>query len=740
MKRRLIRPDLTSRSLLPYDLPVLDSIVMQGLWTLVTDESGRFEPESSGESAGSRVIVLGGLLCPGDASELDMKWTGQLKRLCAQLGLTYPPHTTDLQEHHRDAILEAACVAATEAAGRWIFLAHALRDHGNNDIVLYARMLGELIDFAARLLVRQGGHKLDVRPAQRSVPLLPAEALRAESLGLERGARDTDGRVRVRTTAEAEVRQALEALRREAPGLLPLPPELNSVEVLSAAGRVAHAGVQFADAGCNRVFRCLSQRDEVDADEISKLFSGSRFGLVGRDALRRLRAVDRSFRMTPTDLVSAAREIQRSTAVERAGHPAIQAASQELLNEFWSSTIDMLGGRADQSVAQALFSMADLHLAAKTGSYEGVWNALAEGWSSDGPLASRLRTSVRDRELAARLWRVTLECANHRGDVAAAERAEREFAELLRQGHSLVLLAEWLVVSNLSAVRLQNGLPTASQDHDVVIKKLQESVKNQVAAADAAGEVLQLAMSASPTPPVGPDDADEARLWSALGTAPSWSSPDRERGRHYGTAARSLGFIGDLERARELGLRARGFFSDSPMDLRFNASVLARIELERARLDKKSAPQPLLLAAMKLAGCGDLEDPGACASAVQRNPAMRFALDLVLRQLLWTEAEPRQLEKWRRALKRDGSDSLLYALSAPELRTHPSELIARHAGELLEGEAAATKWFELSLAISGASALGSTLYRFGEFTRLLLAPTKGEGPHGCVTNPSFEYR
>jgi hypothetical protein len=719
---------------------VLNSIVMQGIWTLVTDESGRFEPESAGETAGSRVIVLGGLLCPGEASELDLRWTRQLKGLCTALGLTYPPHATDLQEQHREAILAAACAAVAEAGGRWIFLAHSLPDQGNNDIVLYARMLGELIDFAARFLVRHGGHKLDIRPAQRSVPLLPAEAQRAEALGLERGARDSDGRVRVRTTAEAEVRQALEALRREPAGILPLPPELKSVEVLSAAGRIAHAGVQFADAGCNRLFRSLSQSNEVEAGEIRALFPGSLFTLVGRDALRRLRAVDRSFRTTPTDLVSAAREIQRSTAAERAVHPAVQAASHEVLNEFWSSTIDILANRAEQSVAQALFSMADLHLAAKTGSYEGVWTALSDGWSSDGPLATRLRSSVRDRELAARLWRVTLECSNHRGDVAAAERAEREFADVLRQGHSLVLLAEWQIVSNLSAVRLQNGLPTGTQDHDTVFKKIKDSVSSQVAAADAAGEVLQLAMSAPPTPPVGPENVDEARLWGALGITPSWSSPDRERGRHYGTAARSLGFIGDLDRARDLCLRARSFFSDSPMDLRFNASVLARVELERARLGKKRAPQPLLLAAMKLAGCNELEDPGACASAVQRNPGVRFALDLVLRQLLWTDADARQLEKWKRALKRDGSDSLLNALSAPELHTHPSELIARHAAELLEGDAAASNWFELSLAISDASAPGSTLRRFGEFTRQLQATAKYVGPHGCVTNPSFEYR
>jgi len=59
---------LTRRSLLSSVLTMLDSILMQGLWTLVTDESGRFEPESSGETAGSRVIVLGGLLCPGVAA------------------------------------------------------------------------------------------------------------------------------------------------------------------------------------------------------------------------------------------------------------------------------------------------------------------------------------------------------------------------------------------------------------------------------------------------------------------------------------------------------------------------------------------------------------------------------------------------------------------------------------------------------------------------------------------------
>jgi hypothetical protein len=713
---------------------------VQGIWTLAIDESGRFEPGSTGESADREHIVLGGVLCPGDATSLDGRWSATLSKKCRELGISYPPHATELRSQLRDELATVACSELATANGEWVFIADAIGERGN-DVVLYARMLGELVDLAARLVARRGGHKLDVRPAQRTVPLLPADATRAAALGLERMDSHEDGRVYVRTTAVAEVRQALESLRREAPGLLPQPPALESVEVIAASRGKAHAAVQFADVGSNRV-RAILGRPSARLDDLLAAFPGTALTLVGRDALRRFRAVDRCIRGTPIDVVSAARELYRATSSERATHVAIQESSKVALEWLWKSSLDLLSTKAEpstsQSIAHALYSGAELHLSSKSGSYEGLWHALDEAWAGDSALASGLRQRLTDRELAARLWRVTLECANHRGDVATAVRAEGAFESIVSQGASLALLAERLLVVNLASVALQNSLPAPLEAHAEITSSLRENIETQVAAADLAGDVLALAISTPapvPTPSIPPA---EQRLWKALGDVPKWAAPDRERGRHYGTAARSLAFLADLDRARNLCIKARLFFSESPFDLRFNAAVLARIELERARISPRRDPQPLLTAALDLAGCSELDDPGACASLVQRTPATRFALDLVLRKLLWTVVEARERDRWTRALEREGPNSLLHALSTPELHTHPTELIGRHAAELLGPGAGASRWLALSVAVSNAAPDGSTIRRFGEFTaRVFESPT---GPVGCVTNPSFEYR
>jgi hypothetical protein len=97
-------------------------------------------------------------------------------------------------------------------------------------------------------------------------------------------------------------------------------------------------------------------------------------------------------------------------------------------------------------------------------------------------------------------------------------------------------------------------------------------------------------------------------------------------------------------------------------------------------------------------------------------------------------------------LRDDSSSSLFRALGSGSLRTHPSELIARHAGEWLRSSAAARsgdrRWFELSLSICNESPADSTLRRLSIFTqRLETDPSfTREGPRNALLNPSFEYR
>ncbi|MCE7894058.1 MAG: hypothetical protein DYH12_30895, partial [Sorangiineae bacterium PRO1] len=94
---------------------------------------------------------------------------------------------------------------------------------------------------------------------------------------------------------------------------------------------------------------------------------------------------------------------------------------------------------------------------------------------------------------------------------------------------------------------------------------------------------------------------------------------------------------------------------------------------------------------------------------------------------------------WREHLA-EGRDSVLFKALALRHRTHPSELLARHAAELSEGAARAA-WLALSLELTDAAPEGSTLRRFSAFTRGLQggAPV-AEAVAGSELAPTFEYR
>jgi hypothetical protein len=563
----------------------------------------------------------------------------------------------------------------------------------------------------------------------------------------------------VRTLAEIETRQALDALTREPAGALPAWPDLASIEVVSAKSPESHPGIAFADLGCHWIYTTL--RDAPDTS-LDTLFTPLRTPdapaplLAARFALRSLRALDRALREIPADLVRASRTLavlEGDTAADRdklSPYRAVREGSVHLGRELWSTAVSRLAATAPPArarIARALASHADAHLAAKTGDYEGTWRALHEGWAGDTPLARNTREAVSDRELAAQLWRVTMECANHRGDVAAAQNAAASTERMFRRGLSLALLAERLRVRNLAHVVLQNQLPASPEHAPALREALLTDASTLEAAADEAGAVLEVAMPAGYCElPPPPDSPDEASLWRALDhDAPRWQSPDLERGRCYGSVARTHAFLGDVDRALDLALRARSFFADSSIDLAFNASVIARIELERVRRTRRPA-SAALAAALTLAGVRSLSTPKAALGALVTNPAARFGIDLILRALAWNAGlDGLRPDDWRNALRKSGESSLFGMLSTGEFRSHPTELIARHAAELLRAggdEPAAQRWFELALALSREAAPGSTIARFAPFVAALASDPSftGQGPEGCWLNPTFEYR
>jgi hypothetical protein len=391
-----------------------------------------------------------------------------------------------------------------------------------------------------------------------------------------------------------------------------------------------------------------------------------------------------------------------------------------------------------------LAGSAQIELDFKHGSYDATARALQSTWYGTEGVAPRLRAACPDRELAARLWRLTLECANHRGDTATSDQAHAAFALVLREGASLSMLADLLRVRNLAVVALQNRLPAEEGETEHLLTRLcaeSRSLERIASNTVDLGVLLELCEPA-PEPADGPLAPKEAELRGALGCrgAP-WERNDREYGQCLGTVARSLAFAGHLDEALALLLRARARFRDSAFDLRFNAAVIARVELERAR--RGTPRRGVLSPTLELAGV-PAGSKHAAVSALKTNPGDRFALDLLLRTLLWA---PDAISDTARASwlaeigKAPGGQ--LYPLLEMQ-RSHPTDLIARHAGELLARSpsttAAARLWFELSLAVSERAPEG-TLRRFSACTRALASGAVTlSGVPGSILNPTFEYR
>lgn len=694
-------------------------------WTFTIADSGRFEdPDSTRDRKAPEEVALlvGGILCEGEARFLDTRWRKPLREACASAGLAFPLHPGRLDSNAKVALLEAAGKLLGGMRAYLVIVVAPPPEQPDPDLdfARYVRMLGEAVDLAARLAAAGGAETLDVRAAQRSVPLSDAKAASARRKGFDVPREAGAG---TRAMAEAEIRQVFDALAREPRGALPPAPSLRSAEAISSQDPNSHPGVSLAALFCNHLYARLANPREVEAPARERLALKALGDVlpfaIAREALTDVREVDRALRDRSPDLVHAARAIARLEGHARGDSPELspfrvaREGAAAAARHLWRGALSAIPPTTDEEMARVLAARADVHLGAKSGDYEGTWNALDGGWFGRGPLASRVRASITDRELSARLARLVLECANHRGDVESGTAAAALFERAIAPGLSLSLLAERLTVRNLSAVLGQNLLPAEPNEVVSTLLRLREDAEALVKAADEAGRVL-----ATSEPP----------------SEPSFNEPDRERGRCYGTAARSFAFIGDLVRARDLALRARSHFEGSPFDLRFNATVTARIELEDARrATERAAPNSALVTALAL--CGPTLLPDDAEDRIRETPAARFLLDLLLRTALWTQYAR---EDWLRALEATGKRSLHARLSAGELRSHPTELIARHAAELVGGESA-RRWFALSRAICDEAPSG-TMRRFALFTAHISAGRRPEGALGAILNPTFEFR
>lgn len=295
----------------------------------------------------------------------------------------------------------------------------------------------------------------------------------------------------------------------------------------------------------------------------------------------------------------------------------------------------------------------------------------------------------------------------------------------------------------------QNELPCSPalvQDQLGYLKLAEEDLSLVLQQMDRALATLPGSIART-TPPLA-SSPEEERLSTLAETEPRWRSPDPLLGKAYGTAARSAAFLGRLDTALVQAMMARSFFADSPADLRFNACVIARISLEAHRrgLPAESPLRRVLAPALQLSGVSELISAvtggASLAGLITRQPGQRFQLDILVRTLLWAPETATQLGLvaafWREQCRTKAMQD-----SVRGLRTHPSELLARHIGELLQSAALkgdAVVWYGIATDLGRQAPAGSTLARLLPFTELLSRGGTGVGPLNTLENPTFEYR
>lgn len=696
------------------------------------DESGSF---GDGDRA-TKHDVIGGPVVPGlDADALRGRWERAFETLTELRGLPRPVHYAELSDEEKSLVVGQAAQCVREASGQWLIVTGSRGGADDVPFARYLRTLAQWAELAARLARASGATSIDAVLAQRTVPL--SDEARYTADRAQTGILDDDSdkrRVLLRPVAREAVTRVL---------------TLDRLEEESASRTRAHAGLHLADVVCGAVRTAFY--DGVGVPALWPAHLVDALLVIDHRDVRALCELDELSREDDLDLVRLAERCARldARAAGERGHAALTArGAARLARAFFAHAVARWEQRDDRALAGLVARLAGAvhgRLEEKSGQYEGAWRALELAWAGDGALARRARALAIDAERRAALDRMTIECANHRGDVAAAELAWERFRAGVAGLRSLAVLAESLRAHNVWHGALQNRLPAPADEIEVLRARLAADGDALERRATSAGELADV------VPDVRADDGqdrdvpasdDELRLWSALGEARGRCIPDREVGRCFGTVARTWAFLGDHERAVRAALQARRRFGDDAFDLRFNAIVLLTILCDEARVAGAERARSTAIAALLDQVCGARFDrPREVVTRLDAAPGERFALDRLLRALLWARSAVRAplARAWREHLA-EGRDSVLFKALALRHRTHPSELLARHAAELSEGAARAA-WLALSLELTDAAPEGSTLRRFSAFTRGLQggAPV-AEAVAGSELAPTFEYR
>ncbi len=695
-------------------------------FTLSFDESGNFD------AIADTPLVVGGVLSQGDGSALDSRWKSPLESKCKALGVGWPPHPNKLASEKRAELLGLAVDTAAEATGRWIFVVGRAPQKNEIPFANYLRFVRALVSASLRFARVLGATELDLAHAQRSL-MIDRQGLRDfESAGLSKEALIEHEGVRARGLVLADLRATFDATTVA----------VSSVVVVAADNPDAHAGLALADVACNALVRTMNSGYESLVQPWASREHTAPW-IIRIEDIEAMNRIDDALAFGHLVLPNEIIEHLRRDAMAKpdAARIASYKAADDLLRLRLDAFAKTPGSFNKLSALLAADARGRLEM--KTGAYEGTWRALAQGWfSNKNPLAQGMREKVTDRQRRARLYRLVAECANRRGDVVNAEKAAVRFESELSHGVSLSLLAETLMVRNLRVLATQNALPASDDTIDAVTERLTQATDLLRDTVDQAKALVSLASSLAKNA-TSDLPTDEKELWTLLAEpVPTAVIQDRELGRCLGTIARSLAFLGRYDDAVRAALAARSHFQGDAFDLRINANVLGRILLDACRGGGAAERQNVIEKVLRLAGVSDLAMPQQVMLHLVEAPAIRFSVDLLLRAIVFCPlaVDITLMRAWMADVERGASSQLYRVLSDEKLRSHPTEMLARHAGETCTDDASKRAWLELSLELSRHAADGSTLRRLEPFTTALLEGRLATGKPGAASNPTFEHR
>jgi hypothetical protein len=337
------------------------------------------------------------------------------------------------------------------------------------------------------------------------------------------------------------------------------------------------------------------------------------------------------------------------------------------------------------------------------GDYEACDLVMRALWDPPGQQSLISRVFADDPWSAGRAWLTRARIANHQGDCELTDASLAAFDAAIESEQSLRATILKLEGAILRGVAAQNRWPFEADDID--------AWPQMARARDRLVALIDLPLREGP-------------------------ACDPLTGMALGTLARTHAFLGDHAKARDLLRLARRCFS-TERDLQANAVYAAHVALEAA------ADFADTLADVHAAVPSLLRAPEEAVRQLQSgNLAVRFAINVWVKalNLPLPDLDAARLV-WTAALRDGGEGSLFRVLAL--VPSHPVDLIARHAGELLAAASAskeARRWFDLGIAVGRRG--GSTMRRLGRFTERLADGwgPDASAPRGSVFNPSFEYR